>query len=90
MCGLVGIDQYLMKQVLSPENAAAAAPHYLNLLAIFIQYSLLSRYEDDKELVAFYEQYVVPESKLYLSRMRIGADTLIQYNDFQDLRNQSQ
>jgi alkylation response protein AidB-like acyl-CoA dehydrogenase len=81
-------NQYLMKQILSPENAAAAAPHYLNLLAIFIQYSLLSMYEDDKEIVNFYEQYIVPESKLYLSRMQVGADTLLQYSVFENLRHQ--
>ncbi|MDC3180780.1 acyl-CoA dehydrogenase family protein [Gammaproteobacteria bacterium] len=77
-------NQYLLKQALKPENIAAAAPHYLKILAIAIQYSLLAQYDSDTDLVSFYAQYIVPEVKLYLQRMQLGADQLCDYSVFKN------
>ena len=81
---LSSANTYLLKQVFSPENAAAAAPHYLKLLALAVQYALLCQYETDTDLVEFYGEYVLPESSVYLARIQNGAKCIMANKRFND------
>ncbi|UTC24850.1 acyl-CoA dehydrogenase family protein [Candidatus Comchoanobacter bicostacola] len=77
---LLSANIYLLRHSNNVSHIQSAAPHYLNLLAIVVQYTLLAAYESDQEIVLFYEQYVVPEAKLNLARIKSGSKVLMTRN----------
>lgn len=71
---------FLLEHAGDPTTIAAIAPSYLNLLAITIQIGLVLKDNNmDKDLCAFYLDYIGPMQSLYLSRILKGKSHMMSY-----------
>tara|TARA_A100001015_G_C15040616_1_gene739386 strand:- start:3612 stop:5222 length:1611 start_codon:yes stop_codon:yes gene_type:complete len=73
----------LLQNTQNPSTIAAIAPSYLKLLAISIQYCLIT--QDDHapdSLKTFYTDYILPETKLYLDQLQKGSSSLLDHQKY--------